>query len=109
MSPKSSLEVLRARIDKIDSELLRLINERLSLAAKVGTDKATRAESVYRPEREAQIIDRLVQENPGPLSAQATSFIFREIISIARSTEAEMTIAALGPHQADPRKQCRAC
>lgn len=97
MSPKSTLETLRARIDQIDNELLRLINERVSLAAKVGTDKATRAESVYRPEREAQIIDRLVQENPGPLSAQATSFIFREIISLARCAETQITIAVLGP------------
>ena len=97
MSAKSTLENLRARIDKIDHELLRLINERVSLAAKVGTDKAGREESVYRPEREAQIIDRLVHENQGPLSAEATSFIFREIISLARSAATQITIAALGP------------
>ena len=97
MSAKSTLETLRARIDKIDNELLRLINERVRLAAKVGTDKAIREESVYRPEREAQIIDRLVQENPGPLSAEVTSFIFREIISLARCAETQITIAALGP------------
>ena len=97
MPAKSTLENLRARIDKIDHELLRLINERVSLAAKVGTDKAGREESVYRPEREAQIIDRLVHENQGPLSAEATSFIFREIISLARSAETQITIEALGP------------
>ena len=97
MSSRSDLEQYRARIDEIDDELLRLFNERIEIAAQVGKGKANRNESVYRPEREAQVIQRLVGANKGPLASSAVRFLFREIISLARCAEAPIRVAALGP------------
>lgn len=97
MSTPEDLKTLRRRIDEIDDSLLDRINERISLAVAIGANKADRGEAVYRPEREAQILERLIEANPGPLSKASVRAIFREIISAARSAEAPIRVAALGP------------
>ena len=64
----------------------------------VGGEKtAQSADIVYRPEREAEILQRLQCANRGPLEAEAVERLFREIISICRATEAKPSIATLGP------------
>ena len=63
------LQALRDRIDAIDRELLGALNRRAALAQQVGELKKHEGSVVFRPEREAQVIDGLKAANAGPLSA----------------------------------------
>ncbi len=92
---------VRQRIDAIDRELQRLLNERAACALKVGeikqADPETENPAFYRPEREAQILARIQKDNTGPLSNADIASLFREIISCCLNLEAPLTIAYLGP------------
>ena len=85
---------LRDQIDAIDGELLRLINERAGLAHRIGEIKQG---NIYRPEREAQVLRRIAERNPGPLPAAAAQRIVREVMSACLALEQPLTIAYLGP------------
>ncbi len=85
---------LRDGIDAIDVDLLRLINERAKLARRIGEIKQG---NIYRPEREAQVLRRVAERNPGPLSAAAAQRIVREVMSACLALEQPLTIAYLGP------------
>jgi chorismate mutase/prephenate dehydratase len=85
---------LRDQIDAIDGELLRLINERAKLAHRIGEIKQG---NIYRPEREAQVLRRVAERNPGPLPAAAAQRIVREVMSACLALEQPLTIAYLGP------------
>lgn len=86
---------LRKKIDQLDSELLRLFNERAKLAQEVGEIKGKQI--VYRPEREAQVLRRLSDSNPGPLPDKAIVHLFVEVISACRAQEEMLAVACLGP------------
>ncbi len=90
------LKKYREQIDHIDDELLRLFSERAKLAQQIGHAKGNGA--VLRPEREAQVLQRLTQANGGPLSAQAVTQLFTEVMSQCRALEAPLRVAYLGPH-----------
>jgi chorismate mutase/prephenate dehydratase len=90
------LKKFRAQIDRIDDELLRLFNERASLAQQIGHAKGNGA--VLRPEREAQVLSRLAQANTGPLPKQGVTQLFTEVMSQCRALEAPLRVAYLGPH-----------
>ena len=62
--PKS-LSELRTGIDQVDRELLALLNRRAALANEVGALKRAEGSPVFRPEREAQVINGLQVANPG--------------------------------------------
>jgi len=89
------LKALRARIDSIDDALLQLVSERAGIAQQVG--RAKKGEKIYRPEREAQIVRRLRQTNPGPLSGDTIERLIREIMSACRALEETTRVAYLGP------------
>ena len=89
------LKKCRKQIDEIDDQLLKLVSERASLAHTIGSLKNDGP--IYRPEREAQVLRRLLEQNPGPLSAEAVTAIFRTIMSHCRTLEKELSIAFLGP------------
>lgn len=88
------LAKLRDKIDAVDNDLLRLLNERAKLAQAVGHIKNGQ---VYRAEREAQVLRRLCAENPGPLKPENIEHLFREIMSACRDLEQHLRIAYLGP------------
>ena len=88
------LQRLRESIDRIDDRLLEAINERAKLARAIGTLKVGQA---YRPEREAQVLTRIKQRNPGPLSGETVALLFREIMSACLALERPITVAYLGP------------
>lgn len=92
-----ALQSLRARIDAVDGELLALLNRRAALALEVGELKKREGSVVFRPEREAQVIDGLKQRNPGPLKSASVAPIWREIMSACRSLETLTRVAYLGP------------
>lgn len=95
-TPEQTAELaqLRAGIDSIDTELMRLISERAKLAKRVGEIKHG---NIYRPEREAQVLRRVTDRNPGPLSDEAMQRIVREVMSACLALEQPLTIAYLGP------------
>ncbi|MBL79183.1 MAG: prephenate dehydratase [Nitrosomonadaceae bacterium] len=88
------INTIRDEIDEIDSELLKLVNKRATLAKQIGQAKK---EIIYRPDREAQVLLRLQKLNTGPLSPQHVIQIFTEIMSLCRSMERPMNVAYLGP------------
>jgi chorismate mutase/prephenate dehydratase len=91
----------RARIDRIDERILRLLNQRARAAQRIGQRKAKHgadgANGFWVPSREKRIFDRLRALNTGPLSDEAVRAVFREIISASRALEARLTVAYLGP------------
>ena len=91
---RSKLQRERAAIDALDAELLRLISERARHAQAIGALKEGPA---YRPEREAQVLRRVQAENPGPLSNDVVSRVFREIMSACLALEQKLSVSYLGP------------
>ncbi len=94
-----SLESIRRRIDELDAQLLALISERARCAQAVARVKqADDPEAAfYRPEREAQILRRILERNPGPLPDEEVARLFREIMSACLALERPLQIAFLGP------------
>jgi chorismate mutase/prephenate dehydratase len=84
----------RTAIDAIDDEVLRLVNARATHAQAIGHLKDG---AVYRPEREAQVLSRLKENNPGPLSDETVARLFREIMSACLALEKPLAVAYLGP------------
>jgi chorismate mutase / prephenate dehydratase len=91
------LSGLRVEIDSIDADLLKLLNRRAALANQVGEIKRAEGSTVFRPEREAQVINGLQAANPGPLKDGNVASIWREIMSACRALEAPQRVAYLGP------------
>jgi chorismate mutase/prephenate dehydratase len=96
-APIPGLLELRERIDGVDRELLALLNKRAGLALAVGELKKHEGSVVFRPEREAQVIDGLKRSNPGPLQSDSVAPIWREIMSACRALETPSRVAYLGP------------
>ena len=94
MSDSNELDRLRAAIDRVDDVILESLNERAKLARAIGTLKVGQA---YRPEREAQVLMRIKEKNPGPLSGETAALLFREIMSACLALERPITVAYLGP------------
>lgn len=93
-----SLDGLRDRIDRLDSELQAKISERALCAREVGEIKGlTGPAEFYRPEREAQVLRKVVKRNDGPLSDEEMVRLFREIMSACLAQEEPLKVAYLGP------------
>ncbi|MCH2059908.1 MAG: prephenate dehydratase [Verrucomicrobiales bacterium] len=104
-----SLEDIRKKIDKLDSELLRLLNERADLVHQVGEIKKKDGLEIYAPEREESLLQSLVAKSEGRLPEKSIRAIYREIMSAALALEENLKIAYLGPkgtwtHQAAVNK-----
>lgn len=85
----------REQIDAIDTQILKLVNDRATHARHIGELKDDGV--IYRPEREAQVLRRLTELNQGPLPPESVTNIFRAIMANCRALEKELTIAFLGP------------
>ncbi len=83
----SSLTQLRADIDALDGEILRLLARRAQLVVRIGDLKRATGTAVYDPERERDILDRLVRLAPTPLDAEAVRCVFESIIDESRRIE----------------------
>jgi chorismate mutase / prephenate dehydratase len=93
----SSLDSLRQKIDALDTELLRLLNERASLAKEIGVIKNRACLPIYSPDREMKLLRSLVERSQGPLRPEAIRAIYREIMSASLALEKDIAIACLGP------------
>jgi len=92
-----ALSALREQIDALDLELLGVLNRRAVLVQQVGETKQKQQASVFRPEREAQVLEQVARNNPGPLPRAALENIYREVISACRALERALSVAYLGP------------
>lgn len=77
----------RSEIDRIDLELVRLLNRRARQVARIGEVKARYGEPVYQPDREERIFQRVLAANEGPLEDDAVKRLFERILDEARRLE----------------------
>ncbi|HEX3720709.1 MAG TPA: prephenate dehydratase [Verrucomicrobiae bacterium] len=99
----------RKAIDKLDAQIVKLLNERTRHVLQIGEIKINAGEAIYAPHRERVILRRICKLNEGPITDDSLRAIYREIMSSALSLEKSMTIAYLGPeatftHQAAVQK-----
>ncbi|MBI5387020.1 MAG: prephenate dehydratase [Verrucomicrobia bacterium] len=92
-----SLADHRQSIDKIDAQIVKLLNERTRHVLEIGHLKRRAGEEIYAPHRERAVLQRVCKTNQGPLTDEAIRAIYREIMSSALAVEKPMTIAYLGP------------
>jgi chorismate mutase/prephenate dehydratase len=98
---EQALKVLRDQIDSIDQQIHLLLNKRAMCAQNVAEVKEQfQGEEVavfYRPEREAQVLKRVMDRNEGPLADKEVARLFREIMSVCLALEKPMRVSFLGP------------
>jgi len=99
MNEDAQLLEIRSRIDTIDERLQLLINERATCAQEVARIKRATGTvaDFYRPEREAEILRRVMARNAGPLSSEEMVRLFREVMSACLAVQHQKKIAFLGP------------
>ena len=95
--PAPSLADLRVQIDQLDAQLLTLLNQRANLAEAVGDIKRAEGSPFFRPDRVAQVLEKIQSNNLGPLKNQHVASIWREIMSACLALEAPQRVAVLGP------------
>ncbi|NSW73364.1 prephenate dehydratase [bacterium] len=91
---KEKLNTIRRKIDETDAQITRLLNKRASLAKQTSQFKA---ETVYDPEREKEVIKKISKNNSGPLNKIDLENIYSEILSVCRGIQKPKTISYLGP------------
>ena len=91
------LKSLRTNIDKLDLQILKLINERASLASEIGRIKTDQGAEVFSPAREEEVFKHVLESNKGPLDEGTIRAVFREIMSGARALQKIIKVAYLGP------------
>ena len=98
-TPQALIDI-RNQIDSIDKKLLELFNQRARFAeqvAKIKKDSDGEKAVFYRPEREAQVLRKVMEQNQGPLPDEAVALIFRELMSSCLALEQALKVAYLGP------------
>jgi chorismate mutase/prephenate dehydratase len=91
------LSPLRARIDQIDEEIIRLLRERLELAQRIGKIKEAKGVQTFDLGREKQILKRVLELNQGIFPEETLKVIYSEIIRACRSSQERPKVAFLGP------------
>jgi chorismate mutase/prephenate dehydratase len=98
----------RKEIDRIDDEILRLLNERSKSVIEIGKLKKQKDAdaNLHTPAREAAIIDRLMRQSQGPFPTEAIRSVYREIMSASLSLEGPQKVAYLGPRATFTHMAC---
>lgn len=100
MTEQEELARLRQSIDQLDQQIQQLINERARCAQQVAEVKQKYAKAgetpvFYRPEREAQILRRVMKNNPGPVPDAVMAGLIREVMSVCLSLEQPLDVACV--------------
>jgi chorismate mutase/prephenate dehydratase len=93
----ASLADLRVQIDSLDQRLIDLLNQRARVAEEVGELKKREGTPYFRPDRVAQVIEKMQRTNGGPLKSNHVAAIWREIMSACLALESPQRVAVLGP------------
>jgi chorismate mutase/prephenate dehydratase len=91
------LEDLRKQIDDIDSQLIKLLNERSRVVVDIGKLKNKTGGAIYAPDREKQVLEKIANLNEGPLPDRCLVAIWRELMSGSFALERPLRIGYLGP------------
>lgn len=78
---------LRKEIDKLDFELLQLLDKRMEYAICIGKEKILQKSNIYCPKREQQILQRLKKKSLRYLNHEIIDSIYREIFAFSRKME----------------------
>ena len=99
MAEQRHIDDSRKEIDRLDDEILTILNERSRHVIAIGKAKhqADPNALLHTPGREAEIVERLRRHNPGPFPNAAIRPVYREIMSASLSLEGMQTVAYLGP------------
>ena len=81
------MEKLRSRIDELDCELLKLLNERAKCVIKIGKIKQKEKKDVLVPLREKELLDRLRTVNKGPMEDEMVIYLFQQIIDTLKDLQ----------------------
>ncbi|MBX3403660.1 MAG: bifunctional chorismate mutase/prephenate dehydratase [Phycisphaeraceae bacterium] len=92
-----ALDDLRVKIDEVDRGLIGLLNKRAELVVEVGRIKREAGLPIYVPNREAQVLNKVLAMNPGPLPPRAIEGVYRELMSGSFRLELPLRIGYLGP------------
>lgn len=93
----SKLESFRKKIDTLDDQLIQLLNQRMDVVKEVGEFKRKSNTTIYKPDREKAILQRLIRNNNGLLTPSAIEAILLEIFAVSRNLELPERIVYLGP------------
>jgi chorismate mutase / prephenate dehydratase len=96
---QDDIEAQRNEINRIDDEILRLLNQRSHHVIEIGKVKkqAGSGAHLHTPRRETEVVDRLIRQNEGPFPSEAIRPVYREIMSASLSLEGPQKVAYLGP------------
>lgn len=100
MANEKELLELRDKIDGLDQQIMGLISDRANCAQRVAEVKMAAGNKdvqFYRPEREAQVLRKIMERNKGPLDDEEMARLFREIMSACLALENPVKVAFLGP------------
>jgi len=86
-SDNSDISRWRRKIDELDMELIRILNERARCAIEIGKIKRRRSFAIYDPKREEEIVRMMLRQNQGPLDAQSVRRLFERVIDESRRIE----------------------
>ena len=92
-----SIDALREQIDRIDDQLVALLNRRAKIVTRVAESKRKANQAFFRPAREKRVYQRVEALNKGPLRREDMRSIYREIIAACLTLEQPMRVACLGP------------
>jgi chorismate mutase / prephenate dehydratase len=92
-----TLASLRSEIDRIDKELVALLNRRAEIALQIGQVKQKQGLEIWSPAREDEVLTRALAASRGPLPPETLRLIFRELMSGSRALQRPLRIACLGP------------
>lgn len=100
---------IRSAIDRLDRDLLRLLEERAELARRIGALKQAAGEATLDAARERDLLERIEREARGAFPRSGVRAIFREIVSASRAAQGAFRVAYLGAeggfaHQAAARR-----
>lgn len=93
----AQLKSLRSQIDKLDLQILKLINERAECAVEIGQLKTEAQAEVFSPAREEEVIQNLLDSSKGPLQPVTIRAVYRELMSGARALQKMLKVSFLGP------------
>jgi chorismate mutase len=86
---QSRIEELRSRVDEVDRELIRILNERARIVQEIVAIKAEAGKALFDPKREEEILRKVAEENEGPIYDTSMREIFELILHRIRDLEVQ--------------------
>ena len=83
------IEELRNRVDEVDRELIRILNERARIVQEIVAIKADAGKPLFDPRREEEILRKVADENQGPIYDTSLREIFELILHRIRDLEVQ--------------------